>query len=140
MVAAHKTAYIVSNTDAFEALLIHFQPGFEAFRDAARRFRLALWGTGDDSGECKVFTEGSGSMSEPIIPRQGAPIPRPNRIAADEVRLGVSNWEGYLEVRQILEDLVEDLCGNTGGDGAGIQTKGGKVLRVGILGEVAGQM
>jgi len=124
MLAAHKTAYIVSNTGAFEDLLTHFQPGLEAFRDAARSFRLALWGAGDGTGECKVFTEGSGSMPEPMVTRRGAPIPRPNRISADEVRLGVSNWEGYLEVRQILEVLVEDLCeeqGKTGGDNAGIQ-------------------
>ena len=124
LLAAHKTAYVVSNTDAFEDLLTHFQPGFMAFRDAARGFRLALWGTGDDSGECRAFTEGSGSNPEPMVTRRGARIPRANRIAADEVRLGVGNWEGYLEVRRVLEDLVEDLCeehGEVGEDDVVIQ-------------------
>ncbi|KAF8416568.1 hypothetical protein EV426DRAFT_626246 [Tirmania nivea] len=107
-VASHKALHIVYDEADFEDLLSCFRPGFgEAYKDASRRMRLALWATAEDSTECKVFTEAESEGFR--IARKGRKIQVPKRIGAEDLRLGLGNWEGYLEVREILEDLVKEV-------------------------------
>ncbi|RPB20408.1 hypothetical protein L211DRAFT_841744 [Terfezia boudieri ATCC MYA-4762] len=128
-VADNKQSRIVSSTTMFEALLQHFRPGFAAFRNAARRLRRVLWHVGV-ADVCGVMYEKQGKgITKPHYERtsgkrtEGNPGRGKRRkekrpagsvrsyIRPNEVRVGVDDWQGYLEVRQLLEHLVEELEG-----------------------------
>ncbi|KAF8418143.1 hypothetical protein EV426DRAFT_619966 [Tirmania nivea] len=97
MVASLKTSNVVIYEDIFEKLLERFRPGFDRFKSAAREMRLALWEL-YDTGTCIVKLEGVGRGR-----KQG------KTLGAEDVRLGVSNWEGFCDFRGILEELVYGL-------------------------------
>lgn len=130
IVAAVKKSAIVGDKAEFEALFEHFRPGFGGFADAAGRMRMALWalGTGTVAGGACVFLpegppvaapgrgEGRHHRRKTKTKGKGKAKGRAGEVDGprswlhpDEVRVGVSNWMAYLEVREALEDLV-DWC------------------------------
>lgn len=74
------------------------------------RRRRAQVSRGEGRGRGKGASRGQSRNVLQQRPRPiEAPAPRPTRkwLRADEVRVGVSNWEAYLEVLAALEDLVD---------------------------------
>ncbi|KAF8416571.1 hypothetical protein EV426DRAFT_704409 [Tirmania nivea] len=151
-VADHKTSRIVSGTMYFESLLADFRPGFESFRNAARKIRLTLWRVSSQFEACQLIYEKSNIATTTIATTTTAPKtpaanltraatkkgqprsshlhaharprkPKPNSVPShtkkpkktrswlleDEVRIGISNWQAYLEVLDSLEELVNEL-------------------------------
>lgn len=131
-VYTHKTTGIVTSDWHFEVLLTRFRSGFDtdAWREAARRFRLALW-TEDDGGVgCKLASEqpmtvldgdtgagaaGAGGVAIGALPGPAKRVCRrrtiPRWIRPDEIRVNVPNWDGFVEIREVLGDLVAELEG-----------------------------
>ncbi|KAF8422240.1 hypothetical protein EV426DRAFT_606660 [Tirmania nivea] len=92
-VARNKATSIVSWPEEFEKLLERFRPGYEPFRDAARRMRKVLWHY--VSWICMTFPEQLEESKETVT--------------AEQVRPGVPNLEAFAEAREILEELVSSL-------------------------------
>ncbi|KAF8442515.1 hypothetical protein BGX38DRAFT_780685 [Terfezia claveryi] len=108
IVASLKCANIVNSEDIFEELLERFRPGFERFKYAAREMRLALWEL-HHTGNCIFKNEGTGTEESTARAgrRQGR---KPGKtLGAGDVRIGVSNWEGFCDIRSIFEELVHAL-------------------------------
>lgn len=106
-VATNKRLNIVSTSEDFEALLTLFRDGFAPFRAAAERMRLALWRTTLDVEVCELFGQRN-QVGNEVRRRKLKPGQVRRWLRADEVRVGVPNWDAYLEVLQALERLVDD--------------------------------
>ena len=108
IVASLKTSNIVSDEDVFEELLERFRPGFDGFKLAAREMRLALWEL-HDTGICTVVNESRGTEEDTARAGQGRGRRKGKALGPEDVRIGVSNWEGFRGFRGILEELVHQL-------------------------------
>jgi len=112
IVASLKSSNIVSDEDIFEELLERFRPGFDRFKFAAREMRLALWEL-YDTGICTALGESVGTEKGTAITgdrgRGGRDRKTGATLGAEDVRHGVSNWEGFCDFRGILEELVHGL-------------------------------
>ncbi|KAF8422232.1 hypothetical protein EV426DRAFT_606639 [Tirmania nivea] len=146
VVADHKKSRIVLDAMAFESLLADFRPGFQSFKNTARRIRLTLWRASSQIEACQLVYEKStvsatttapaaaaanltrastkkGLQSPQSHPHARLRKPKPNPVPShtkkrkktrswlyeDEMRIGVSNWQAYLEVLDALEELVNEL-------------------------------
>ncbi|KAF8422257.1 hypothetical protein EV426DRAFT_176258 [Tirmania nivea] len=138
-VAAHKLMNIVVVESAFEELLERFKPGsaWYKFTRVARKWRKALWEVVRGTGMCNLQLEMKGMAQEKEEKEDDeveedddeeededdSGAERRGRVTAEEVKIGVGNWEGFVEVRKSLERLVRELerLEHKGGEG-------GKVL------------
>jgi len=107
-VASLKTSNIVNHENIFDQLLQRFRPGFDRFKSAAKEMRLALWEL-YDTGRCIVEIEGAGAEESPARPGRRRGGKQGKTLGAGDVRIGVSNWEGFCDFRGILEELAHEL-------------------------------
>ncbi|KAF8422226.1 hypothetical protein EV426DRAFT_643421 [Tirmania nivea] len=136
-VAAHKVMNIVVGKLAFEELLGRFKPGFawDRFKSVARKWREQLWEVVSGTGVCSLQSEmeitvsvdedeeeeddeeeddeeekddGEKDNKEKDNKEDGGAEHR-GSVAAEEVKIGVGNWEGFMGIRKSLEKLVREL-------------------------------
>ncbi|RPB19638.1 hypothetical protein L211DRAFT_842443 [Terfezia boudieri ATCC MYA-4762] len=105
IVASLKISNIVSSEDIFEELLERFRPGFDRFKLAARELRWAMWEL-FDTGSCTIEPEAKEGITR-AGRRRGQK--KGQTLGAGDVRIGVSNWNGFCDFRGILEELVNGL-------------------------------
>ncbi|RPB18065.1 hypothetical protein L211DRAFT_871918 [Terfezia boudieri ATCC MYA-4762] len=105
-VVSDKIANIVSDTQNFECLLNRFRPGFEPFKVVARCMRRTLWGFAGTSF-CGLVGEGDEEL----------PSNEREWVLAGEVRIGVSNRDGFCEVKKAFLRLITMLENDTQGKG-----------------------
>ncbi|KAF8417572.1 hypothetical protein EV426DRAFT_622543 [Tirmania nivea] len=97
-VVADKIANIVSDAQNFESLLNRFRPGFEPFKTIARSMRRILWGF-PGIPFCGLVGEGE----EELPPNER------DWVLSGEVRIGISNRDGFCEVKKALSGLITTL-------------------------------
>ncbi|RPB23921.1 hypothetical protein L211DRAFT_838374 [Terfezia boudieri ATCC MYA-4762] len=118
-VTSHKAACVIYDSMIFGLLLERFRPGFEHFRRVAKEMRKTLWrlpGRGNVYGLCEEGkpservggqdqegTEGGGKEYEDEDEEESL------RLLPEEVRFGVSNKDGFQEVKKSLQWLVAIL-------------------------------
>jgi len=122
-VAAHKTSNIVVHETCFEDLLSQFKPGatWGRFKSVARRWRKHLWEVFKGTGICSTQSEMGGMLARSVSvggdedEEQEGEEHRAT-ITPDQVKIGVSNWDGFMAVRKLLEKLVRELEALEAGD------------------------
>ncbi|RPB19793.1 hypothetical protein L211DRAFT_842330 [Terfezia boudieri ATCC MYA-4762] len=111
-VASHKLLNIVSYEAYFEQLLERFAEGFAPFEQAAYDFRSVLWESGQ-SGNFMVPQEVVPDEGSGRVGKQGRIGSRrrgnSNAVGKEEIKPGLSDWQGFLQVKAIFERLVAEL-------------------------------
>ncbi|RPB23608.1 hypothetical protein L211DRAFT_825142 [Terfezia boudieri ATCC MYA-4762] len=114
-VASHKVMNIITYDAHFEQLLDRFAEGFAAFEQAAYDFRSVLWERGQ-SGNYMVSQEvvpSEGDANHGIGGKERRSGSRrrgnSNAVGKEEIKPGLSDWQGFLQVKGIFETLVIEL-------------------------------
>ncbi|RPB27293.1 hypothetical protein L211DRAFT_819181 [Terfezia boudieri ATCC MYA-4762] len=117
LVACHKVACVISSSRIFGLLLERFRPGFEHFKRVAKEMRMTLWRLPGCKYICKLSEEGKpsegvdGQHQEGSEGRGEEDEEEGERewLLPEEVRLGVSNKDAFLEVKKSMQWLVATL-------------------------------
>ncbi|RPB23922.1 hypothetical protein L211DRAFT_838378 [Terfezia boudieri ATCC MYA-4762] len=117
-VTSHKVACMIDDPMYFGLLLERFRPGFEHFKRVAKEMRKTLWSQ-PGLRSCKLSVEGKpservGGQDQEGTEGGGKEYEEEDeeeslRLLPEEVRFGVSNKDGFQEVKKSLQWLVAIL-------------------------------